>query len=254
MKTVIISLLSVLAISAGAQKLPNKQKQSLWAPADIKIDGNATEWKNQFQAYNKAVDLFYTVSNDDKYLYLTIRAKYQDIIDKILRGGITLDIKPESSKSNDDLVSITYPILEGTDMFMVTNKFASKHTAFEEAKDSLVNVNDLNVLFEAKEKLIAIKGIESITEPAISVYNETGIKTAALFDNETNFTYELAIPLKYLKLPPGSVKLFKYHVKVNEAPEISRSARNANVPPPPPVPMTTFATTDFWGDYTLATK
>lgn len=53
-----------------AQKLPGVQTSSLWAPENLKIDGKTTEWNGTFQAYNKAADIFYTISNDDKNIGL----------------------------------------------------------------------------------------------------------------------------------------------------------------------------------------
>jgi len=55
-----------MAIAIQAQKLPNKQEAGVWVPFAIKIDGISNEWGDTFQAYNKAVDIFYTISNDDK--------------------------------------------------------------------------------------------------------------------------------------------------------------------------------------------
>jgi len=62
-------LLTAISIGVYAQKLPNVQLGSVQAPADIKIDGKTTEWHDQFQAYNRATDIYYTLSNNDNHLY-----------------------------------------------------------------------------------------------------------------------------------------------------------------------------------------
>ncbi|MES2427202.1 MAG: hypothetical protein V4560_09520 [Bacteroidota bacterium] len=242
-------------INVNAQKLPGKQKQSLRAPSDIKIDGLATEWSDKFQAYNNAVDVFYTISNDDTNLYLTVKAKYRNIVDKILRGGITFIVNSEVNKKDKNNVSITYPVLEGTDMFVVANKFSSKSNEYEKTKNGTIKVDDLNELFQTKEKLIAVTGVETIIDPSISIYNSDGIKTAALFDNKMSYTYELALPIVYLKLPNNGKDAFSYRIKINEVP-IHRPLviTSSTPPPPPPVTISTLATTDFWGEYTLAKK
>ena len=51
-------------LQAGAQKLPNKQEVSLYLPNDVKIDGLAREWNNQFKAHNNAVDVLYCSAKD----------------------------------------------------------------------------------------------------------------------------------------------------------------------------------------------
>jgi len=81
-----------------AQNLPNAQQRSLWAPATIKIDGKPTEWNNQFQAYNHATDILYTISNDNDNLYLIIQASKPRIIDKIIDVGVTFIINTAGKK------------------------------------------------------------------------------------------------------------------------------------------------------------
>src|SRR5476649_2012908 len=95
-------------LNAVAQKLPNVQTASVRAPANIKIDGKTTEWNNTFQAYNHATDIFYTVSNDDAKLYLTIQASDKLVINKIMSGGITFTIQKSGKKTDKDGISITY--------------------------------------------------------------------------------------------------------------------------------------------------
>jgi hypothetical protein len=258
MKTLIayVAFTFLFTIKVNAQNLPNKQEKSLRAPTDIKIDGMATEWNDKFQAYSNAVDVFYTLSNDDTNIYLTVKAKYRNIIDKILRGGITFIVNSGVNKKDKNSVSITYPVLEGTDMFVVANKFSSKCNEYEETKNGTIKVDDLNEIFQTKEKLIAVTGVETIIDPSISIYNSDGIKTVALFDNKMGYTYELALPIVYLKLPNSGKDAFSYRIKINEVP-IHRPLVITNStppPPPPPVPISTLATTDFWAQYILAKK
>src|ERR1700743_3198430 len=96
-------------LSADAQKLPNIQQSKLRAPSTVKIDGKATEWNNQFQAYNRATDVFYTLSNDDENLYLTIKAIDQDVINKIVGGGISFIIARAGKKNDKNNIAIISP-------------------------------------------------------------------------------------------------------------------------------------------------
>src|SRR5476649_2228117 len=126
MKKLLILLLLIAAYAASAQSLPGVQKVSIRAPTDIKIDGKCTEWSDKFQAYNKATDIYYTLSNDDENLYLTVQAKYHDVSDKILRGGVTLIINHSLSKKDNEHVAITYPVYSGSGQSDVTNMLARK--------------------------------------------------------------------------------------------------------------------------------
>ncbi|MFD2147970.1 hypothetical protein [Mucilaginibacter antarcticus] len=86
-------------LTSAAQRLPDLQKESLRAPADIKIDGKPAEWDNKFRAFNKSTEVFYTIANDDNRLYLTIQADRRNIINKIINGGVALTIKKGGKKT-----------------------------------------------------------------------------------------------------------------------------------------------------------
>jgi hypothetical protein len=257
MKTIIAFAAFTLLFAANviAQKLPNKQEKSILAPSDIKIDGMTTEWAGKFQAHNNATDIFYTLCNDDEKLYLIIQAGYDDVIDKILRGGITLTINHTLKKKDANAVTITYPVLRDADMSAVSNRFGRKTNEKREDKTITPKVDDLNQLLEAKDKLINVSGIPAITDPSISVYNDLVLKAVSKFDSNLAYTLELAIPLKYLALPNNGADAFSYQIKVNPPAEIRRPANILTAgPPPPPILTTSFSTTDFWGEYTLAKK
>ncbi|CAM3926311.1 hypothetical protein MUGA111182_17675 [Mucilaginibacter galii] len=251
----IILLTSILDVSfVHGQKLPKVQKKSIYAPADIKIDGKSPEWNDNFQAYNKAVEILYTMSNDSNNLYLTAKVKQKEIIDKLIRGGITLIINREPDEKSKNFLAVTYPALEGPPMWELANKFLSLSNANK--NHEAFNVNQLNEMFAKREKLISVAGIKEVPDNSLSIYNSEGIQVAALFDNQLYYTYELAIPIKYFKISSNSVSTFNYQIKLNPAPEIKRPAVITPdlPPPPPPVMEGTMATTDFKGKYTLANR
>jgi len=97
-KLLFFSLSTLILFNGYAQKLPNKQEASLRAPANIKIDGQATEWNNKYQAYNNATEVFYTIANDDDNLYLIIHARKSRIIEKMMEGGISFTVSPTNKK------------------------------------------------------------------------------------------------------------------------------------------------------------
>lgn len=86
---------------------------------------------------------------------------------------------------------------------------------------------------------------------------------AARFDNMMKYTYELAIPLKYLKTAINSGKL-KYNIKLKSAKPVMN--QNPNVLAPPVAvgadgaPVVNYdmeylnGQTDFSGEYTLSEK
>jgi len=122
-KRIALVLSCLFAMAAQAQKLPSIQQNSVYAPANIKVDGKATEWDNKFQAYNNHVEFFYTLANNDDNLYLTVQATQKEIIRRIMTGGITLTINKSGKKNDKDGESITFPLFDSN------NRFTPRYTA-----------------------------------------------------------------------------------------------------------------------------
>lgn len=258
-KTISLSLIIMfVAKLAHAQKLPNIQKESVRAPANVKIDGKATEWDNKFKAQNSATELFYTISNDDENLYLTIQTKLKDITQKIMLGGISVSINPTLSKKSDGQISVTYPSLdrEGASRLPSMILLTNQRNVDANPGTQLVTADDLNKTLGSKAKVIEVSGIKGINATEIPIYNENGMQVAARFDENLAYTYELAIPIKYLSLPGNGANAFSYQIKVNEPKQFAPKFDGNGPPPPPPPPMgmNTASTTDLRGEYKLAKK
>ncbi len=211
LKKVIPAFLSgIIAITANAQKLPPIQQSSLSAPANIKIDGKPTEWHNQFQAYNKSNDIYYSIANDKNNLYLIVQATYAHPIEKIISGGLTFTVKNADKKNKNAAASITFPLLSVSDRSSIARKVKStdETTPYNEA--------EVNKQFATAAKEMDVRGIKEVTDTLLSVYNETGIKTGTSFDDKKVFTYELSIPLKYLQQCLGSDGKLSYNIRLNE--------------------------------------
>lgn len=251
------SSLLFMAAQVNAQKLPNVQTESLRAPANIKIDGKATEWNNKFQAYNKNTEVFYKLANDNEKLYLAVQATDEVIIKKIVMGGITLTIDPGNNRDAKNKAAITFPAYD--------INYPPPYFRFNKAKitnaDSLMNV--YNKTLSTKYKLISVSGIATVKDSLISLYNDLGIKIAAVFDKQLNYTCEITIPLKYLNL--DNSKKFGYQLKINAATIDGRKlelvpGRNfviykggdGNSYMLENQDIALVAPTDFWGEYTLA--
>jgi hypothetical protein len=255
--------LTQIDIKAKAARLPNIQQISLRAPANAKIDGKATEWNDQFQAFNHATEIFYTIANDDKKLYLTIQAvKPFFIINKILSGGIIVTINTSGKKSIKNAASITYPTPQHGKL--IVNSKAMPALDNQKLADSVMNV--YNNRLTDKEKTITVTGITGI-DSLISIYNTDGIKAAGLFNNKMAYTYELAIDLKLLNLNTDDVVKFSYNITLpgynksaNLAAEaasfLKENGMNPNMftPVPGQTPLPMEVPTDFWGEYTLMKK
>lgn len=206
-------------LSAHAQSLPAVQQHSLRAPAGIKIDGKTTEWSNRFQAYNKATGIYYTMANDSTNLYLAIQAKNPVIVRKILGGSMVFTVNGSVKKGNKQ-VAFTFPLLSSS-VSAGIGIYLKQRIGLTPAKTKNIYGRDsllllINTTLINNLKQIRVKGVKAFADTTLSVYNDLGIKVRALFDTNNALTCELAIPLKYLKLPGTMPARFNYQIKLNE--------------------------------------
>jgi len=254
-KSVSVSIFLSACFTAGAQKLPNVQQQSVIAPADIKIDGKVTEWDNKFQAYNNATEVFYTISNSTENLYLTVKATEVAVIQKIVGGGITFMLKSTGKKSAITPVTITYPLVQF--QFSQVNYLLKRAEPIAEPA-----LNALNKQLTDHQKDITITGVKEIPDALVSVYNDQGIRAAALIDNKKAYTIEIAILLKYLQQEIDGAGTFSYILQINGLSTqnvkvvggINPNADPQDVPVDHAAPNFDFAPTYCKGEYTLAKK
>lgn len=224
----LLLLVSLTRVSAFAQdKLKDVQENNLWAAQAVKVDGSLTEVNDSFQAFNKRVKLFYTLSNDNKYLYLQLKSTDATNNAKIQAGGITFTVNTDNKKKEEDAFAITFPVINraargqrgaggpggaggrggfgGGGFGGFARGGSTDSTAIKEA----------NKQFIAAAKEIKVVGFKDIPDSLISIYNEYSIKAAMGFNAAGNFTYEMAVPLKELGINPGKAKEFSYNIKLN---------------------------------------
>ena len=276
LKILLAILMLISVITTRAQKIPNVQQVSVRAPAPVKIDGKANEWNNKFQAYNNATEVFYTVSNDDNNLYLTVQATDEYIINKLYSSGITFTVDPSGKKNDKQEMIITYPVWDKDNKFHAN--ITAKPTIKPDSPQTVLKadsfMNAVNKQMNDRSKLIRVNGIKGI-DTLISVYNEDGIKAAAAFDNKMIYTLEIAIALKYLNLDTNNPAKFAYNLKIDPLKgsfdNITRTQemRNGHLvtvthssgrrltagnPVDDDLLKNMRSATDFWGEYTLAKK
>lgn len=155
-------VLQLLFLGVYAQKLPKVQEVSLRAPANIKIDGKASEWNNGFQANNKSTGLLYTMSNDDNKLYLTIQTADIVTLYKINSVGLKLIINP-TQKSDKGAISIVYPHYEKTNMpYINLNNKPIVDNSPESIRSADSVMRAINKRIGERAKLIKITGMANL--------------------------------------------------------------------------------------------
>ena len=286
----LLSATLLLSITPHAQKLPNKQETSIWAPANIKIDGKATEWDNQYQAFNKSVEIYYSIANDDDNLYLIIHAVKSSIIEKMMEGGVSFSINSVTNKK--EKATILFPLIAIQDcrkILHMAGKSLSEGAASPNPENTDINyasmhkqfaINEANKLLAEKSKEIKVSGITSIVDtiPGVNsktryydllplrfhpfqiiwVKNHDNIKAATLFDDDGNYTYELSLPLKMVGLSTNDKQKFVYNIVVNGRGEDHRIGNtfwyDRHSKPGHKLYQDMENPTDLSGEYTLAQK
>ena len=213
-KPILTLMLISVHLTLMAQKTQNVQIGNLWAPTAVKIDGKLTEWGEGLKAYNKNVQLWYSIANDDKNIYLAIKSTDLDNNNKILAGGISFTLNTEGKKKTKNAFTITFPIIKRTGGGRVGR--GGKRVGFgqDDTPDTTAIVTQQNQTLATSKEISAI-GFADITDTLVSIYNEYGIKAAANIDSKGVLVYELAVPLSLLKIAVGDQKELAYNIKIN---------------------------------------
>lgn len=207
-KILLTGLLLSLIGPVLAQKLPTKQETGIYASPNVKVDGKATEWGYKFEASNPATEIAYTMANDNNNLYFICSATENEVIQKILLGGITLTISPLDKKASVTPVEITYPIVPWS--YVQVNHLLRPSGPLSDSTVSLVNNRISGHLKEIK-----VTGVNDFPDGSVSVYNNQGIKTAHYIGSNKAYTCEIAFPLSYIRQLINGQGTFNYKLQVN---------------------------------------
>ncbi len=200
--------LSCYGFIYAQDKLPSVQKGNFRAPSGIHIDGSLEDWKDSLRAYNRSTKVYYLLANDDKYLYLAVRATDATTKANIAAGGITLTINTSGKKKEEDAFSLTYPVINHT-----AGRGGGRRGGGGGASSLTDSASKQQLISAAKE--IKVIGFKDVDDTLISIYNEYSIKVAIGFDLSSNYCYELAVPLKLLGLNADDAKEIAYNIRLN---------------------------------------
>lgn len=223
--------LLLISLKANAQKLPDIQSSSVTAPNTVRVDGKIQEW-NSFAAENKRTNLLYTVANDDKNLYLVVKAENSETITKIMAGGISFTINTRGRKKEEDGFTVTYPIVLRTNVNRA-GQGQNRQRLGQNRAEQTQQQRDSITLAQRKTQLAGIKeikisGFKSISDSLVSIYNEYGIKAVAKMDEQGAYVYEMAVPFVLMDITFDETKEFAYQIKLNGRPATGNFAMRTN--------------------------
>jgi hypothetical protein len=234
------------------------------APASVKIDGNADEWKGYEESVNEKSHVSYIISSDKDNLYLVLKTKDRKKQQNILGAGVTFSIDPNGKKK--ETFSITFPNPDMDDL-----------SEFEHLDDANYKMRVASMDY----KKIRPTGFAGIPPLLGGKKNEQDIYASIKSTADGELVLEEAIPLKLFATDAAAAE-WAFNIKINglfiktapgfggggsdaPAPAASGGGRRGGGSTPrvnpagsaPPMNMNNMGTpitssSDFWGKFAFA--
>ena len=191
--------------------------ESLWQEKPVTVDGIANEWSVPLRLYDYKSTLNYTFSNDEKNIYVCIRATVDQMQKKIFRSGIQLWIDTLGKKNKT--TGILFPLRKsGNESWNKLSGQRRDTLGIGQKSYSSSTAYNMNEGFE-----IRISGIKSSADGLIPMKNGLGIEMHIRRDSSNCLFYEAAIPFaafyKPLLTKADSNKVFSVGIIINALPD-----------------------------------
>ena len=174
--------------TAEAQTKKSNPVLNQWAES-LKIDGRLEDWGDSLRYFNESTRFSFDIRNDEETLYLAVKSRDPGNLSRILARGISFSMNEKSKK--DPGPTVVFPVI---DRNLQTTKAAKPAP-----RD--VKADQEQIL--SKLSKFNVKGFPDILDGAVSISNSYGISTGAGFDDQNNFTVEIAVPFRLLEITPG---------------------------------------------------
>ena len=86
-KNISLCLISPHYYISYAQKMV---LNSMWRDSVISIDGSLADWDQPFRYFDSKSKLQYSIVNDDKYIYISVKTNDDKAMMKVMRAGMYL--------------------------------------------------------------------------------------------------------------------------------------------------------------------
>lgn len=156
-----------------------------WAAETLKIDGQLNDWGDSLKYYNENTRFSFNIRNNQETLYLAIRSRDKQNLNRILSRGISFSVNTEGKKKPG--ATVVFPVIDRSSQPLKPTK--PQQEVKEVQQEILSKIRKINV-----------NGFREILDGSISMNNTYGISAAAGFDKQDNFMIEIAIPLQLLEI------------------------------------------------------
>lgn len=185
-KALTILILSMILIgSTYAQKYV---LNSVWRDSSILIDGNPSDWELPYPYFDSKSKLQYSVVNDAKYIYVSIRTTDEKAQMKIMRAG--MDVWFDITGKKKQVATVRFPLKTDTKLDMTPNPDDMEQQIIERP-----DVRKMKADWSAAAKDIHTQGFKDIPASiAQADSSKYGIQADINWDRSDVMTYELKVP------------------------------------------------------------
>lgn len=179
-----IASLIITSISNAQKYVLNSQ----WRDSSIVIDGNPSDWDMPYPYFDSKAKLQYSIVNDAKFIYISIRTTDEKAQMKIMRAG--MEVWFDISGKKKQVATIHFPLKTDTKLDMTPNPDDMEQQVVERP-----DVRKMKADWSSATKDIHTQGFKdlplSITQADSTKY---GIQADINWDRSDVMTYELKVP------------------------------------------------------------
>ncbi|MBS1646756.1 MAG: hypothetical protein JST67_05405 [Bacteroidetes bacterium] len=200
-------LASLLFVFACA---PKALYRAGWQKTPVTADGNASEWAVPLRFYDSDTKLNYTLSNDNKNIYLCVRVVDELSQEKIMHSGLNIWIDTLAKKTRRS--GILFPVPDKA------NEEATQNTVHPNKKNSSYN-DEVKEKFLNQVNQMQLIGFKKNIPDYLAADNEYGLRVSINWDKNNIMIYEAVIPFntfyKPALEPKDSIKNFDFAITIH---------------------------------------
>ena len=185
----------------------------------VVVDGNINDWGLPLRFSNPEYSMQYSVTNDDKNIYVCVYTKDESFKKRILKAGMSICFDPKGEK--DKKMSLVFPVKKPDDPSGSRNNGDPiRYTDTKSTEQQLLLQSDY---YNTVGFLNFENGQFDIS------YMKNNIQVAIKLNDDSSLVYESAIPVRYILgtdlQPDFASKNFSVGIVVNE---LHHTAGNPN--------------------------
>jgi hypothetical protein len=189
----------------------------------IVMDGKINDWGLPLRFSNPEYNMQYSVTNDDKNIYICVYSKDESFKKRILKAGMSICFDPKGEK--DKKMNLVFPVKKPDDPAENRNGEPIRYSDTKAVEEQLLLQSDFY-------NTIGFLNLEN-GQYDIS-FQKNKIQVAIKLNEDSSLVYESSLPIKYIldnDLQPGYVaRNFSVGIVVNELHHNSGNPNNGNRP------------------------